>query len=631
MITGYKHIIISSLTVVLFHFTNEGMARPEPVDTIRIPIVTIYDTHPENNHDLLDLQDSADVSLIKYKDIGLILQNRSPVHIRTYGPGLIYSLSNRGSNSAQVAIMWNDILINHPLPGMADLSLIRTSCLNNIRFNPLGSQEGIAGTLELNDQFDQTSNKVSLYGSLHSTIGYDLGVHANFLQNKHLLKTDFSVDQNLNAYKYKKNNEYVSQLHAATRFAQFKTSYQYLVNRNSYIGIHVWMFDSHREIPASLYEKFSDAIQNDQAIRTILYYQLRFKRSVFRFQSAFLRDLLQYESQNKSILTNSTGNKLVQQIRFSQLLTEKISLNAQLENEFVFAESSAYPNPPSYNQTLLRTELNTQPGQGFTLNGGFKTGIRDRLVVPFSPFFQSGLTLGKNMSLMLSAGKNFRFPGFNDYYWPVGGNPELKPESATEADFGIELKTNRHITIGTHAYIKNIRNWIIWLPKQGLFYAQNMDNVRSYGLEANFGFVLKNQKTTFASDLMYHFNKTWSLENNPEKFQMIYTPVHSIKHMAKLNFRSIAMTIFQTWTSSVYTSSDNAYFLKPYYLLDISFDRNFKWGHWSSRWFFSVNNLLNNNYQTIENYPMPGINVQIGFKTDIFRKNTFQKDVQDDL
>ncbi|HRQ31140.1 MAG TPA: hypothetical protein PLU49_13750, partial [Saprospiraceae bacterium] len=373
MISGFKHIIISSLTVMLLFFVKACSAFAEPVDTIRIPAVTIYDTHPDNKYDLLDLQDSADISLFTYKDIGLILQNRSPLHIRTYGPGLIYSLSSRGSNSAQVAIMWNDIPINHPLPGMADLSLIRTNGLNKIRFNPLGSQTGIAGTLELNDQFDPVQSKVSLSGSLHSTLGYDLAVHADLHQNKHLLQADFSADQNQNAYRYSKNNEFLRQVHAATRFAQVKSSYKYLVSRNSHIGIHLWMLDSQREIPASLYEKISDATQKDQAFRTILFYQLRNKRSVFRMQFAFLRDLLQYESKNKSILTNSTANKLVNQIRFSQLISEKISLNAQLETEFIFAESSAYPNPPSYDQTLLRTELNAQPGGGFILNGGFKT------------------------------------------------------------------------------------------------------------------------------------------------------------------------------------------------------------------------------------------------------------------
>ncbi|HRQ31107.1 MAG TPA: TonB-dependent receptor, partial [Saprospiraceae bacterium] len=100
---------------------------------------------------------------------------------------------------------------------------------------------------------------------------------------------------------------------------------------------------------------------------------------------------------------------------------------------------------------------------------------------------------------------------------------------------------------------------------------------------------------------------------------------HSIKHMATLNFRSNSMTIFQTWTSRVFTSSDNAYFLKPYYLLDFSFGRNFKWGQWNSRLFFSVNNLFNNSYQTIENYPMPGINVLVGFKTEIFPKKPLQR------
>jgi hypothetical protein len=50
----------------------------------------------------------------------------------------------------------------------------------------------------------------------------------------------------------------------------------------------------------------------------------------------------------------------------------------------------------------------------------------------------------------------------------------------------------------------------------------------------------------------------------------------------------------------------------------------FKLGHWYARWFISANNLLNVNYQTVENYPMPGIHFSAGLKTEWISTNNKQ-------
>lgn len=622
MIKGRKFIfsvfIQAMLMVIVLQYR---VAAIIPIDTIKIPEVTIYDTRPYYQQQLSDNRDTAEISTLQYRDFGQILRSRSPINIRSYGPGLIYSLSSRGSNTAQISLLWNDILINHPLPGMADLSMLKSGGLENIRFNPLGSQSGIGGTIELNDHFLHDSGTLAFSGVAHSTIGYNADVRASCSGNKHHLQGFFSTEENRNAYRFLKDNQMVTQEHATSRFTQFKTGYLYEINRRSQIGTHIWMTGSHREIPASLYEKFSDATQTDEAARIMVFYHLQLKNAVLKIQSAFIRDLLHYDSPNKSISTQSTGYKLVQQIHFSNQLSGTSSLFVKLENEQLIAKSTAYPDPPSFNQTLLKTFVTTRIGTRFKLTGGFNSGMRDQQLVPFSPFIQTGLELGPKIEIVLSAGRNFRYPGFNDYYWPVGGNPDLKPETATEADLGFILKKYRHFNAGAHVYLKRTRNWIIWLPKQGLFYAQNMENVQSLGLEANLGYARSNPKTAFSTELMYHFNRNYSLTNNPARYQMIYTPEHTIKHWAKLGYRSNSLTVFHAWTSRVYTSTDNAYFLKPYYLVDLSFDRLFKLGPWYARWFVSANNLFNTNYQTIENYPMPGIHLSAGLKTEWISNN----------
>lgn len=619
MRTGFKYVCFIAFWALLIVFALQNpIAANIPVDTIKIPVVTIYDTHPENDLTLSDNRDTADITNLLYRDIGRILQSRSPMHIRSYGPGLIYSITNRGSNSAQIAVLWNDILINHPLPGMADLSLLKSGNTGSIRFNPLGSQSGIAGTLEIDDHFSLKNNMLAFGGGLHSTIGYDLGVHAVIAGQKHHLQSYFSADQNRNSFSFLKGNELAKQTHAASRFSQFKSSYKYTIGRHSHIGTHIWLTDSHREIPASLYEQFSDANQTDQAARVLIFYQYQLKKTVLKIHSAFVRDLLHYNSPNKSISTQSTGNKLVQQIHFSGQLSGKTQFYARLENEQVFAFSTVFPDKKSYNQTLLQAYIDTRFAKGFKLMGGFNSGFRKQHFVPFAPFLQTGLKINSNAEIMLSAGRNFRYPGINDYFWPTGGNPDLKPEIASEADLGFTLKKYKQFNAGTHIYIKQTRDWIIWLPKQGLFYAQNMENVRSFGIESNLGYNRNTQNLAFSTDLMYHFNRNYSLTNNPGLHQMIYSPVHTIKNLLKLGFRSNTITFFQAWTSKVYISTDNIYYLKPYYLLDISFDRAFRIGKSHSRWFISVNNLLNTRYQTIENYPMPGIHFLTGFKTEWF-------------
>ena len=54
---------------------------------------------------------------------------------------------------------------------------------------------------------------------------------------------------------------------------------------------------------------------------------------------------------------------------------------------------------------------------------------------------------GHRWSITANIGRSFRAPSFNDLYWPddgfAYGNPDLKPETATNMDFGLRIEAFR--------------------------------------------------------------------------------------------------------------------------------------------------------------------------------------------
>jgi outer membrane cobalamin receptor len=89
-----------------------------------------------------------------------------------------------------------------------------------------------------------------------------------------------------------------------------------------------------------------------------------------------------------------------------------------------------------------------------------------------------------HLLMKISVGKAFRAPTFNDLYWPMYGNPHLKPEHGWSYEARFEGSPLPHLFTALSFYVRNIRDRIFWLPgEDGMWQPQNVNYISIKGLE----------------------------------------------------------------------------------------------------------------------------------------------------
>ena len=102
------------------------------------------------------------------------------------------------------------------------------------------------------------------------------------------------------------------------------------------------------------------------------------------------------------------------------------------------------------------------------------------------------------------------------------------------------------------------------------------------------------------------------------KHQIVYIPKHSGSVIASIDYKTWGMNYSFIYTGKRYNAKYNDVnsLLQPWYTSDINFrkDFSFKSGKYKLRTILDVNNLFNQHYDVVLNYPMPGRNYRLTLK-----------------
>lgn len=241
----------------------------------------------------------------------------------------------------------------------------------------------------------------------------------------------------------------------------------------------------------------------------------------------------------------------------------------------------------------------------------------------------------------------FRMPTFNDLYYTDVGNISLLPEYTTQYDGGAEYTKTwnrgfwRAVDLKVDGYFNQVKNKIVAIPKGNGQYRWQMMNlgyveIRGCDVNASTTMCLYGNSSTDSHQLLlsiaaaYTYQKAQDL-TDPQQFtyggQIAYIPWHSGSATANLQWYIggtqnangkadvLALNYSFIYVGERYHSSANIPINKeqPWYThdLSISYEMNLKTSsRYSPRLHFAVeiNNMLNQQYDVIQNYPMPGIN-----------------------
>lgn len=606
----FLFICVASFSTHLFAYSDHVK-----IDTIRIPLIIINSPFFELEEQYLSPEDSIWTrTLPRYADAGIMLQSITPLYLRNYGPGLSYSISLRGGNSAQTAVLWNGININNPMQGQADLSLIKLAPGTSVKLQPNSYLHGLSGSVEISEKMRSSKGwKYNFSETLSSLISNETSFTLEGGKKGLRTKISFDLNKGKNEFSYYKNGIKKTSDHNASLFYQLKLQLEKQLTKRQKLSFHSWTYKSDRQIPASLYENMSDAIQLDESAKMIGGYTFNGNRWIIQAQAAWFYDVLKYESPIKNIYSNSSASRYIQKCKFgySESSTGHFSLN--LTNELTRVNSNAYDEKVGINELSADINYHKQWNNQHYLTAGLKTGVYDFEGSPLAPFALYRYSPGSRFRFMVSVGKKFRYPGLNDLFWSAGGNKNLNAEIAWESEGGLSINFKEQWEFECRSYYKQVKNWIQWLPNNGIFQASNIKNVTSKGIEISIRHEQKIGSTLISSRSFYNLNQTQKIEEGHENFQLIYTPKHLIKQNLQLNRKNWNLQLDQSWTGKIYTTTDNSASLNPFYLIDLGISKKItiKRQHISA--WFKVANLFNKKYFTIQNYVMPGRVFRLGF------------------
>lgn len=293
--------------------------------------------------------------------------------------------------------------------------------------------------------------------------------------------------------------------------------------------------------------------------------------------------------------------------------------------------------------TALATAIELGPfkAQG-SLLGTFvwdRTRISRKSLARFTPaIFCSYAPWGEQSLTMRAFYKRaFRMPTFNDLYYTDIGNADLKPEYATQYNVGLAWKPYfeetifRFLHLTADAYHNRITDKIIAIPKgtgQYRWMMMNIGKVKILGLDFTAATqLLLPADISVTGRLSYTFQSARDFSDPSDcldaagtyKGQIAYIPKHSGSVTAGAAWRKFDLNYSFIYVGERWHNSSNIpqNYEQPWYTHDLSASWQLLLSACSLKITAEVNNLLNQQYEVIQNYPMPGRNYRITLRLDI--------------
>lgn len=250
---------------------------------------------------------------------------------------------------------------------------------------------------------------------------------------------------------------------------------------------------------------------------------------------------------------------------------------------------------------------------------GFVTGFE----VPFTPAFGLDyLALSKEKYVLNVSGnvaKSYRVPTFNDRFWVPGGNPDLQPEKGVNYEMGSKLsfcEADFSGNVKLNAFYMNVDNWILWKNGGSFWYAENVQQVESKGIELMTDWTYKIGKLKTTSGLNYTFTSAQRIESknntNALNRQLEYVPLHSANIFISSSVGKWDFSIDGNFTAEQFTNEEEDDILKAYFLLNLNVAYKIKINYSNHlRVSGALNNLLDTDYQSSFGYAMPGISYRL--------------------
>ncbi len=226
--------------------------------------------------------------------------------------------------------------------------------------------------------------------------------------------------------------------------------------------------------------------------------------------------------------------------------------------------------------------------------------------------------------------KSFRMPTFNDLFYTDMGNAALKPESAIQYNVGVTYsnKSQPHTTqvsLSMDAYYNTVHDKIVAYPKgqQFRWTMLNLGRVHIKGIDVEAQTITQlSQMWRLDVRAQYTYQDARDVTNPTDTYyhhQIPYVPWHSGSVVVGVASDRWTLDYSFIYVGKRYNQQENIRYnyMQPWYTNDVHASYTFRWGKTQCRLTAEVNNLLNQDYDVILNYPMPRRNYALGLTMEL--------------
>jgi len=226
--------------------------------------------------------------------------------------------------------------------------------------------------------------------------------------------------------------------------------------------------------------------------------------------------------------------------------------------------------------------------------------------------------------------RSFRMPTFNDLYYADMGNSKLNPERVTQYNAGVVFDRTRrgfvqNARVSVDAYYNKVKDKIVAYPKgqQFRWTMLNLGVVDIRGIDAAAQMTVNPTGGLYVTlRAQYTYQRAIDVTNPADNYyrdQIPYIPRHSGAAVANVSWRRWNLNYSFIYVGERYNQQENIRYnyTQPWYTSDVSVSRDFTFGRVNFRALAEINNLLNQDYDVIINYPMPKRNFRISLTVEI--------------
>jgi vitamin B12 transporter len=419
----------------------------------------------------------------------------------------------------------------------------------------------------------------------------------------------------------------------------------YFKNDSNKIKFKTYYYNCKRGLPGSiiLYNNTSNQRLNDENFFSQATWQNKLNnRNEFLLSTKFSTDKnyyfdpsypnsvgkLENEFHQKEIYVSAVYKYAI--AKFIELSYATDYFNSTLKRTDIFADSFANPTRNTFlNNIAIQVKKNAFEINGNLLHTSIKEKVQNgktgRNLNQLTPALSTIFQPFNNIQLFLRAFYKhiFRAPTFNDLYYTNIGNVNLKPEVADQYNLGITFSKNNisflnKITLTTDAYINNVSDKILAVPRQNLFQwsMQNIGRVKIKGVDATLHLIFKERRNLkLSSNISYTFQQALDVSDatlTSYKTQLPYTPMHTGSVSMSAQYKKTVFSYNLLASSYRYRQGDAIAenLLQGWSSHDVSLAYTLTENY---KIIAEANNLFNTQYEIIRYYPMPRFNYRISF------------------